>query len=397
MVQEALLDPSSANCSMDVSRYICDACGATFGSASAAVEHGHSEGVSHRFVEAVCPAPGDHVYTAQYKNLFATGARAGDGAEEDDEGVATATLAEAGQLVASFVSLPEHHGVYIGGGKVMHFDGCSRGVFLAGDAQVSLASVDDFCRGSRMLLRLHGSPLPRAEAVERAFWALGKRGYHCQTFNCEHFATWCVTGTASSSQAWFSSLYVDPVFPLGWVTAAAKDAVHNASDLLAVNDYACSCGRAAAARPGGSGASASGAGASATAATARTGGARGGALCGAGHLTCLACLAARRATVSAAAARRCGEAAGGDEAGPRRPLCCARPACWAELPPPEARETWRRAPRSARWSVVAPAPDRRPPDVPPPPAPFAADPAAPWRRQAWSARRRQQPASGAAK
>ncbi|CAK0870885.1 unnamed protein product [Prorocentrum cordatum] len=52
------------------------------------------------------------------------------------------------------------------------------------------------------------------------------------------------------------------------------------------------------------------------------------------------------------------------------------------MPPPEARETWRRAPRSGRWSVAAPAPGRRPPAVPPPPAPFATDPAVQWRRQA---------------
>ena len=43
--------------------------------------------------------------------------------------------------------------------------------------------------------------------VARARRRLGYRGYDLIDWNCEHFATWCVTGTAFSKQVhdvlWF--------------------------------------------------------------------------------------------------------------------------------------------------------------------------------------------------
>lgn len=220
----------------------------------------------------------------------------------------------------------------------MHFDGCSRGVFLAGDAQVSLVSLEEFSGGSRIFLQLHKSPLPPIEVVKRAFWSLGKRGYHCQAFNCEHFAAWCTTGEAGSSQAWFSCIYVDPVFPFGWAAAAAKDASHLASDLLADNARACPCGRENDRTPLAHDDAQSGSS---------------GALCSAGHLTCHLCLSARRLAASSAAVRRCGSTDGESDPSGKRPLCCMRPACWADLQSREAQRHWQREARPSRATTTA--------------------------------------------
>lgn len=383
-------------------RYACEMCGQRFCTTQEVSLHHAEAGLMHRFVEVLRPAPGDHIYTAQYKSP------AGGSDLEDDD----AFTDDMKKFVVGLVSLPEHHGVYIGGspggdGEVVHFDGCDRGIFLAGDCQVGVTSLDDFSRGSRTFLKLHEAVLPPTEVVDRARWALGKRGYHCQAFNCEHFAAWCCTGAAASSQAWYSSIYVDPVFPFGWAAAVVKDASHCASDLLAANARRCPCD------PGSKGLA------------ARSEAAR----CNAGHYICTDCLAAHRAT-SAAAAGSCDSSMESDSAGPlkaraaaaadaggtrpsaaARPLCCLRPACWEPLLPLGSAQPWRRQvhrrhtardlgsrPCNAIAAAVAAETNRRHtaqdlasgPSIAVPAATLAAataSSAVPWRRQAWHPRR----------
>ena len=49
-------------------------------------------------------------------------------------------------------------------------------------------------------LMLHECCYPAETVVERARSKIGKSGYNPFTYNCEHFAMWCKTGTSSSDQ-----------------------------------------------------------------------------------------------------------------------------------------------------------------------------------------------------
>jgi hypothetical protein len=44
------------------------------------------------------------------------------------------------------------------------------------------------------------NPFPPQETIERARSKLGEQGYNLLLNNCEHFAFWCKTGVAKSTQ-----------------------------------------------------------------------------------------------------------------------------------------------------------------------------------------------------
>ena len=92
-----------------------------------------------------------------------------------------------------------HHGVYVGDGKVVHFDGEP----LRGrDAAIRLVDLHVFERGARSRVVDAASPLDPAAVLERAFEALGEGWgpYRLLVRNCEHFATWCRRGEVRSRQ-----------------------------------------------------------------------------------------------------------------------------------------------------------------------------------------------------
>jgi Lecithin retinol acyltransferase len=96
-----------------------------------------------------------------------------------------------------------HHGIDCGEGTVIHYVGAWGTV-----RQVERTSLDSFAEGSEVLVRPYRRRLPVEEIVHNAESRLGSQGYHLVRNNCEHFATWASTGTASSSQV------------RGWVVAA---------------------------------------------------------------------------------------------------------------------------------------------------------------------------------
>jgi hypothetical protein len=51
---------------------------------------------------------------------------------------------------------------------------------------------------------------PEEVAAARAVSRLGERGYSIYANNCEHFASWCKTGTDQSSQVRASYIYRRP-------------------------------------------------------------------------------------------------------------------------------------------------------------------------------------------
>jgi len=100
-----------------------------------------------------------------------------------------------------------HHGIDCGGGEVIHLT-------AAGPGLPSVRSVarDDFAEGSAILVRDYAKFFASEDAAERAIDVspdavvararsrLGQIGFDLFFNNCEHFATWCRTGLANSTQ-----------------------------------------------------------------------------------------------------------------------------------------------------------------------------------------------------
>jgi hypothetical protein len=89
-----------------------------------------------------------------------------------------------------------HHGIYVGGGRVVHY-----GSFTLGWRPVEEVSLARFARGHAVWVRPHATARFTSEqVVERARSRLGEGSYRLFTNNCEHFCEWCVHGEHRSYQ-----------------------------------------------------------------------------------------------------------------------------------------------------------------------------------------------------
>lgn len=88
-----------------------------------------------------------------------------------------------------------HHGIDCGDGSVIHYVGPRGSVRCVGRT-----SLEVFAAGSDVLLRTHQRPLGAEETIRNAESRLGSANYHLVRNNCEHFAAWCCTGRAASTQ-----------------------------------------------------------------------------------------------------------------------------------------------------------------------------------------------------
>ena len=91
-----------------------------------------------------------------------------------------------------------HHGIHVGGGRVVHYAGLSRG-WRRGP--VEIVSLADFCVGQRLWVKW--TPTARyvgLRAAERALSRLGENQYRIMSNNCEHFCAWCLDGESRSHQ-----------------------------------------------------------------------------------------------------------------------------------------------------------------------------------------------------
>ena len=90
-----------------------------------------------------------------------------------------------------------HHGVYVGGGAVVHYAAFAehwhRGPV---EETFSRASLTD----TRYGFARHGPTVRHAQSVRRARSRLGEDRYRFFTNNCEHLSEWCVNGKHRSSQ-----------------------------------------------------------------------------------------------------------------------------------------------------------------------------------------------------
>ena len=97
-----------------------------------------------------------------------------------------------------------HHGIYVGGGKVLHYSGLARGLRRGPIEEISLAGFTD---GHSVWTRSNAPPLfDRCEVIRRARSRLGEDRYRLLSNNCEHFCEWCLRGEHRSYQvdAWLA-------------------------------------------------------------------------------------------------------------------------------------------------------------------------------------------------
>lgn len=98
----------------------------------------------------------------------------------------------------------QHHGIDMGDGTVVHL-APEKGnrVALSDDSGrfcVRRVSIENFADGKTIQIVRHENPRTVDEIVEFATLQIGRCGYHLLDNNCEHFASLCATGNASSRQ-----------------------------------------------------------------------------------------------------------------------------------------------------------------------------------------------------
>jgi hypothetical protein len=110
-----------------------------------------------------------------------------------------------------------HHGIYVGGGRVVQYGGLSRGLRRGPVEEVPLR---EFTLGRPVWVRVEESRWQdRHEVVRRARLRLGENRYHVLTNNCEHLCEWCVRGEHRSYQveelsAWCWGVWHRSIEPL---------------------------------------------------------------------------------------------------------------------------------------------------------------------------------------
>lgn len=91
-----------------------------------------------------------------------------------------------------------HHGIYAGGGRVIHYAGFKQW-YQSGP--VEEISLDDFGNGRGIEVKAWAAPkFTGADVVARARSRMGESNYRLFANNCEHFAEWSITGTSRSLQ-----------------------------------------------------------------------------------------------------------------------------------------------------------------------------------------------------
>ena len=92
----------------------------------------------------------------------------------------------------------EHHGIYVGNGRVVHYSGFCNGYHPGPVEEVALR---DFECGHGFRIRLHPRGLySGSEIAARARSRVGEDGYRFFANNCEHFCEWCINGRDRSRQ-----------------------------------------------------------------------------------------------------------------------------------------------------------------------------------------------------
>jgi Lecithin retinol acyltransferase len=99
-----------------------------------------------------------------------------------------------------------HHGIYVGGRRVIHYGGYERSLRRS---PVEIVTLDEFTRGRGLAIVDPVAPRYAGNAcIERACSRLGEDRYRLWSNNCEHFTEWCISGASRSRQV---EAYVETV------------------------------------------------------------------------------------------------------------------------------------------------------------------------------------------
>lgn len=100
-----------------------------------------------------------------------------------------------------------HHGVYVGGGRVIQFgEGDPRSDFASSTGNKVIESdISDFAKDGLIEVRVYSRAekkklRPTDEIISAARSMLGEGGYDFVHNNCEHFSNYCAFGEKTSSQ-----------------------------------------------------------------------------------------------------------------------------------------------------------------------------------------------------
>ena len=91
-----------------------------------------------------------------------------------------------------------HHGIYVGAGQVVHYEGLSSSLRRG---RVEMVGLAEFAQGRPV--RMHDEASVAycgIDVVARALSRLGEDAYDVLRNNCEHFCSWCLVGAARSQQ-----------------------------------------------------------------------------------------------------------------------------------------------------------------------------------------------------
>jgi hypothetical protein len=92
----------------------------------------------------------------------------------------------------------EHHGIYVGDGKVVHYAGFAQSMHRGAIEETTL---ERFANGHPVAIRLHATAMfTGQEAVRRVRSRLGENRYRLLTNNCEHLCAWALYGENRSTQ-----------------------------------------------------------------------------------------------------------------------------------------------------------------------------------------------------
>ena len=86
----------------------------------------------------------------------------------------------------------EHHGIDYGDGTVIHY--------RKGTETIERTSKAYFTDGRKVYVKRYPLRYIADTVIQRAESRLGERKYNIIFNNCEHFATWCITGVSYSQQ-----------------------------------------------------------------------------------------------------------------------------------------------------------------------------------------------------
>ncbi|QDT66103.1 lecithin retinol acyltransferase family protein [Calycomorphotria hydatis] len=100
-------------------------------------------------------------------------------------------------MIRRMKGLYDHHGIYCGAGRVVHFDSSVKTKFYA---VIRETSLERFGQQSRIEVITHDTTSSPEEIVARAESRVGQKGYGLFWNNCEHFANWCIHSESRSEQ-----------------------------------------------------------------------------------------------------------------------------------------------------------------------------------------------------